>query len=190
MNIEIGGKRTLEGWRDMSNRGGGFNIITDEFDMPDDSVDNFYMSHVIEHIPVACAPKVCTKMLRKLKKGGKLRLLTPDLKQIAQAYVNNDIDKFSNDSYQWSSISPIYNRLGIGGCFLSQILSTGNDTALYDYDGKRQLTTFAHVACYDYDMLHGLLTTVGYSKIERTGTCPIMDLHHDKKGQLCLNAYK
>jgi SAM-dependent methyltransferase len=51
------------------------------------SVDGLYASHVLEHLPLADVRVALTESLRVLKPGGVFRLIVPDLKSRAQAYV-------------------------------------------------------------------------------------------------------
>lgn len=64
----------------------------------DDSVDLIYVGQAIEHInPIYEAPKFINECYRMLKKNGVLRMTTPDLDLLIQAYLNNDMDKFSKE---------------------------------------------------------------------------------------------
>lgn len=125
INLEIGGMRQLKGWVSLDNRTGiNFNIITDEIPFPDERLDNVYMTHVIEHIPISCAEIVFRKIFQKLKKGGKFRVVCPDLEVILKAYLEKDISIFNNPSYQLGTVPHEYMRLGIGGCVVGQITTS------------------------------------------------------------------
>jgi predicted SAM-dependent methyltransferase len=196
MKIEIGGQRNMPGWTEYNNRdsepGENFNIITDEFNLPDNSVEYFYMSHVIEHIPIVCAEKVLTKFYKKLKDGGKLRIVCPDLEILLKAYFDKDYSIFNNPNYQVGTVPEFYKILGIGGYFMAQV-TTGvfEESDSYLFTAKENgkfICSFSHVAGWDYDMLYNLLKHVGFKEIERTG---IEDIDpHKTLGQLCVNAYK
>lgn len=45
---------------------------------PDNSADEIYASHVLEHFPMADVPKVLAEWVRVLKPGGRLRVSVPD----------------------------------------------------------------------------------------------------------------
>lgn len=196
MKIEIGGQRNMPGWTEYNNRdsepGENFNIVTDEFNLPNNSVEYFYMSHVIEHIPIVCAERVLTKFYKKLKPGGKLRIVCPDLEILLKAYFDKDYSIFNNPNYQTGTVPESYKVLGIGGYFMAQITTGGfdeNDSYLFTAkkNGK-YICTFSHIAGWDYDMLHNLLKHIGFKNIEKTG---IEDIDpHKTSGQLCVNAYK
>jgi hypothetical protein len=199
MKIEIGGQRNIDGWLEINNRPGeqgpNFNIVTDDFEqigVIDDSVEYFYMSHVIEHIPIVCAENVFRKMFKKLKQGGKLRIVCPDLDFILKAYLEKDFSVFNNDKYHLGTVPESYQRLGIGGYVMAQ-LTTGtfdeNDSYLFtSRNNGDYICTFSHIAGWNFEMLYNLLTYIGFSSIERTELEEI-DPHHTL-GQLCLNAYK
>ena len=53
-----------------------------------------FFPHVFEHIPHTKIPLVLSEINRVLKPGGVLRLLIPDFRKIAKAYINNDEDFF------------------------------------------------------------------------------------------------
>jgi SAM-dependent methyltransferase len=52
-----------------------------------DSVDGLYASHVLEHLALADARAALAESLRVLRPGGVFRLVVPDLKARARAYV-------------------------------------------------------------------------------------------------------
>lgn len=197
MKIEIGGQRKIPNWVEFNNRpdeqGPNFNIITDELPVEDGSVEEFYMSHVIEHIPIPCVESVITKMYNKLKEGGKLRILCPDLEFILTAYLNKDHSVFNNNDYHLGTVPEYYTKLGIGGKVICQFI-TGtvgdvNDSYLFTArENGEYLCTYSHIGGWDYEMLSNLLKIVGFSKIDRTGI-EEMD-PHKTKGQLCVNAFK
>lgn len=194
--IEIGGMRNMEGWLSLDNRSeSNFNIITDEIPVPDESVEYFYMSHVIEHIPISCAESVFRKIFNKTIQGGKLRIVCPDLEVILRAYFEKDTRVFNNPAYQLGTVPYDYSRLGLGGCVVGQIstsiVNDENDSYLFVRKSPHTLqyiTTFSHVSGWDFEMLNNLLRICGFSKIERTSLEGIDP--HKLLGQLCVNAYK
>jgi len=69
---------------------------------PDESFDVVYHSHLLEHIPQAAAGALMAECSRVLKPGGIIRILVPDLEQIAKLY----LDKLSSANvcevdYDW-----------------------------------------------------------------------------------------
>lgn len=192
MNIEIGGMRTIPGWLSFDNRTMDFNLITDELPVDDNSVSYIYMSHVIEHIPIACVENIFNKLYKKLLSGGKLRIVCPDLEVILKAYFEKNTSIFNNPAYQLGTVPQDHARLGIGGHVLSQFVTSfedEGDTFLYTKknDGK-YVCSFSHISGWDYEMMHNLLKISGFKNIKRTGLEEIDT--HQKLGQLCVNAYK
>ena len=193
MNLEIGGQRYLKDYKNLGTRDNGFNIILQDIPINDNSLDNIYWSHVIEHIPPAHIEDIFRKFYKKLKIGGCLRTVCPDLEQMVEAYINNDVTSLKNKLFGTSPIH--YEKLGVGGLFVSKICTTHkydiNDPAdenlLYSHN-KIQYGNLSHVGAYDFNMLELLCKNVGFSKIERTGLTD-MELHKEE-GQLCVNAWK
>lgn len=52
-----------------------------------DSIDVVYSSHFLEHIPRNCVPSFLDECFRVLKPGGLLRLVLPDLEEMARSYL-------------------------------------------------------------------------------------------------------
>src|ERR1017187_4622068 len=63
----------------------------------DETVDEIRASHVLEHFPHGQIDAVIKDWVRALKKGGKLRIAVPDLKVIAEDYLNGKAQP--NESY-------------------------------------------------------------------------------------------
>ena len=192
MKLEIGGQRNLPDWSNLGQRDNNFNIITQDLPFDDNTIEEVYWSHVIEHIPPSYIEIVITKIYNKLKPGGKFRTLCPDLKAIAEAYVNNNFHSFESEDNHWSSYTGVYSKLGIGGAFVAQICNTqtteGDENILISGNKEYLYGHLSHIGGYDFEMLEMLFKLIGFSKIERTG---IEELDpHKAGGQLCVNAYK
>ncbi len=56
---------------------------------PDNQMDVIYHSQVLEHIPKGDAPGFIKECLRVLKPGGIMRIVVPDLENIATEYLNH-----------------------------------------------------------------------------------------------------
>jgi predicted SAM-dependent methyltransferase len=81
--------------------------ILNGFPFPENSFDVVYHSHVVEHIPKEKAIYFLKECFRVLKPGGVLRVVCPDLENIAKEYIrcldeniqnSNDV---SNANYDW-----------------------------------------------------------------------------------------
>lgn len=64
----------------------------------DNTVDAIYLGQVIEHLnPIYEVPTLLKECHRMLKPGGVLRITTPDLDLLLQAYAEGKMDKFSGE---------------------------------------------------------------------------------------------
>ena len=129
-------------------------------DLPDESCEIVFCSHVFEHIPHTQLPIVLSEINRVLCVGGVLRLLTPDLAAIARAYVEKNEDFFELAKKEDETIRT---DLGFGGMFMNFIVSPGQDTALLNRDLNKFVAGYAHLYSYDYDMLAIMLERLGYA---------------------------
>ena len=79
-----------------------FNAVTDELPFAPESVDNIYLSHVVEHLPDQVVKTLLLNAFSVLKPGGVIRICTPDAKFLWM------ISTFSND--YWSRLSDGFAR--------------------------------------------------------------------------------
>ncbi|MEY3396817.1 MAG: hypothetical protein RLZZ534_779 [Actinomycetota bacterium] len=128
-------------------------------DLPDESCEIVFCSHVFEHIPHTQLPIVLAEINRVLSPGGVLRLLTPDLAVIAKAYVKQDEEYFRKLLEEDESIRT---DLGFGGMFMNFLVSPGQDTVLLNRDLNKFIAGYAHLYSYDYDMLAIMLERLGF----------------------------
>lgn len=128
-------------------------------DLPDESCEIVFCSHVFEHIPHTQLPIVLAEINRVLSPGGVLRLLTPDLAVIAKAYVEQDEEYFRKLLEEDESIRT---DLGFGGMFMNFLVSPGQDTVLLNRDLNKFIAGYAHLYSYDYDMLAIMLERLGF----------------------------
>lgn len=64
----------------------------------DNSVDLIYLGQTIEHLnPIYEVPSLLKECYRVLKTGGVLRITTPDLDLLIDAYKNNKMDQFAGE---------------------------------------------------------------------------------------------
>ena len=67
-------------------------------DFPDNTFDSVYMSHVLEHIPLSYISRVMCEVKRVLKKDGVLRIVVPDLEEMARSYLGEiDAERISGE---------------------------------------------------------------------------------------------
>lgn len=120
---------------------------------PDNSVDAIYIGQAIEHFNRRTeAPKLLKECLRVLKRGGHVKLTTPDLDQLVHCYVHNDnyggMDK-------WAKEQPEFYWGAHRADQLSYLLfgASGPSCNAENYEG--------HFHCYSYHSLRELLHEVG-----------------------------
>ena len=142
-------------------------IVGDADDIPLDegSCSTIFSGHMIEHAPHTKLEPILLEFNRVLETDGILRLVSPDLKKVATAYVHGDRKFFDALLGEDESIRT---DLGLGGTLMNCIASPGQDTALFN----RQLTAFiggyAHLYLYDFAMLKILLERCGFYRVRQT----------------------
>jgi SAM-dependent methyltransferase len=162
-----------EGWHVLDHKlkeTDGFKIAGDaaNMDLPDESCDIVFCSHVFEHIPHTRLPLVISEINRVLKVGGVFRILTPDLKKVATAYVNSDQGFFEKAKKEDPSLRT---DLGLGGMFMNFIVSPGQDTILLNRGVTEFIAGYAHLYSYDFSMLATMLNRLGFEKCQEPGFC-------------------
>lgn len=145
-----------------------YSIVGEAADIPldGDSCSTVFTSHMFEHIPHTKLEEILLEFNRVLSKDGVLRILCPDLKKVAQAYVNEDKKFFEEAKSEDESLRT---DLGFGGMFMNFIVSPGQDTALFDRGMNNFIAGYAHLYAYDFDMLRILLERTGFYQVEQKG---------------------
>jgi SAM-dependent methyltransferase len=128
-------------------------------DLPDGGCAVVFCSHVFEHIPHYKLPLVISEINRVLMPGGILRLLTPDLEKVCQAYAKKDKAFFRRAKAEDESLRT---DLGLGGMLMNFIVSPGQDTVLLDRGLKEFIGGYAHLYSYDLKMLSTMLQKLGF----------------------------
>ncbi len=136
-----------------------------EMDLPDESCQVVFCSHVFEHIPHVKLPIVLSEINRVLKKDGILRILTPDLEKAARAYVNRDQEFFKKARQEDQSLRT---DLGYGGTLMNFVVSPGQDTVLLNRDMTQFIAGYAHLYNYDLEMMSILMSKLGFHSIHRS----------------------
>lgn len=158
--LEIGsGNRPLPGYEhlDINSNCPCLEYVCEMHQIPveDNIFDEIISVHVLEHQPWKMAKLTLTEWIRVLKPGGTLRIVTPNLRWIAQTYlaafnhtksdIQKDINVMNAGEQSW---------LQLNGTFLPslwanfKIMSSGNK---FDQ----------HYACYDSSMLTQFLLLCG-----------------------------
>ncbi|MBF0340502.1 MAG: class I SAM-dependent methyltransferase [Magnetococcales bacterium] len=165
LNLGASPRWIQEGWHVLDHKlteSTGIAIAGDatNIQLPDDSCDIVFCSHVVEHIPHIRFPIVLSEINRVLRPGGILRILTPNLEVIARAYVEKDDEFFQRALEEDESLRK---DLGYGGMLVNYIVSPGQDTVLLDRNLKNFIAGYAHLYAYDYSMLEIILKKLGFT---------------------------
>jgi hypothetical protein len=136
--------------------------------LEDYSCGTIFNSHMIEHVPHVKLENIFIEFNRVLEKNGILRILTPDLKKIAKAYVERDEVFFKKAKDEDESLRT---DLGYGGMFMNFIVSPGQDTALLNRRLTEFISGYAHIYLYDFEMLEIILKRCGIYEICQKEFC-------------------
>jgi hypothetical protein len=164
---------TKKGWHTLDHKvsdGRDNSLVGDAANIPLDksTCSTVFCSHVFEHIPHTKLEDVLLEFNRVLENDGIVRILTPDLKKLATAYVNNDEDLLEACMEENEKIRT---DLGPGGMLANWFVSPGQDTVLYNRSLTEFIGGYAHLYCYDFTMLRILLERTGFNKIRQMDFC-------------------
>jgi SAM-dependent methyltransferase len=168
LNLGCGYNWSKEGWVTLDhNVLKPFSLPRQAWDLPfeDASCEMVFCSHMIEHISHFRIEMTLAEINRIMKSGGVLRLLTPDLETLCKAYVERDMAKLG--AYIDEDRSGIRSDLGPAQALLGFLYSPGYDNIMLESSRARIVGTYAHVYCYDFELLSGLLRAYGYSDVTR-----------------------
>lgn len=130
----------------------------------DNHVDYIYTSHLIEHLSKDEARNLLKDCYRVLKKGGRIRIVTPDLYLLSQNYLNS----YKNNDIENQPADNFLIELGV----LDDPES--NDPWYVKYLYAK------HLWLYDEKSLKVLMKSVGFEEIEKKdfkeGSVPDIDL--------------
>lgn len=152
-------------------RVGGETILgdSDNINLKSNSCSVIFTSHVIEHIPHYKFEKCLLEFNRVLKKGGVIRILTPDLFRLSKAYVTKNKTFFKKLEQEAGGLHR--KDLGLGGITMNLHVSSGQDTALFNNTLTEFIGGYAHVYLYDFNMLKILLERYGFGCIKEKKFC-------------------
>lgn len=107
----------------------------------DGSVDAIYLGQCIEHFnPVYEAPKLLAECKRMLRVGGAIRITTPDLNTIMEAYTRGEMSRFNAEQ-------PAYYERANDRARLAYLLfgATGPDCTRENYEGHFHIYAWPEV---------------------------------------------
>ena len=150
MRLHVGGKQKMVGWKILNVQPGpGVDFVGDCSDLSafdDQSVDEIYASHVMEHLgyrePLR---KALREFHRVLKRGGTAKIGVPDFERLCRMYV--DPRHSADDRF-----------------FIMQMVF-GGQVDEYDF----------HRVGLNFEMLSAYLTAAGFSRVERIGDFGLFD---------------
>ncbi len=100
------GDRFHPAWTNVNFSSTGEDVIahdlTQGIPFPDASFDLVYHSHLLEHFPKSSAEAFIKECCRVLRPQGVLRVVVPDLEQIARTYLLA-LEKASSGSHEWAA---------------------------------------------------------------------------------------
>jgi len=120
------------------------------------SISFINASHLIEHLTVEEGRKFLKECYRVLKRGGILRIGTPDLRKIVDAYIKNELDKFNNiqpKEYRQASNADKVWRL-IASPARQDIPAPPDHKTIYDFEALKEaleLAGFKNIRRVEYD---------------------------------------
>ena len=134
LNVGAGPLWAKKGWYTLDHKtkdGDKMSIEGDAANIPleEGTCSTVFTSHMFEHIPHVKLEDILLEFNRVLSIKGILRILTPNLGKIAEAYVKKDYEFFNRAKLEDENLRT---DLGLGGMFMNFIVSPGQDTALYD----------------------------------------------------------
>jgi predicted SAM-dependent methyltransferase len=140
--IHLGcGTNILPGWINIDLTGPAEVVkwdLTRPLNMPDESVDFIFNEHFIEHITRNEALSLLADCKRMLKRGGILRISTPNLRKLISEYVSGRTNEWSD--VNWTPSTPC------------QLMNEG-------------MRSWGHQFVYDIEEFEALLTIAGFAKI-------------------------
>jgi predicted SAM-dependent methyltransferase len=122
------------------------------FPIPDDAFDYAYAEHVIEHVTFAEGRTMLSECHRVLRRGGRIRVATPDLRQLVQLYVDREEPTVDQSEYvRWIAETFFADRTQVGATFVL----------------NNAFRAWGHMFLYDEDTLRSTLLDAGFVDIRR-----------------------
>jgi len=167
INIGAGTRWHEDGWEVLDNGAGSYNEPWKhrgkcwDTKLPGDTYDIVFTSHMLEHVPHFRVESTFAELNRIMKVGGTIRILVPDLKKYATAYVNGDLSYFSSSRHY-------SDHLGIGASFLRLVISPGHQTIAFSREMDEIFGGYAHLYAYDFTMMKNLLEKWGFGEVKES----------------------
>ena len=151
-----------------------------------------FLSHFIEHMPRKNGISILKEVHRVLKKGGVVRVVTPDLSRYAEEFINYERRPTAKTKRFWNEV---YAGLDTPVEKFNSLFSKVSDSELNNIGLKswplkwlkRRLSSDAgHQWLYDYMELSFVLKSAGFKRVTRLdfrrGTVPDLDRLETRRG--------
>jgi len=165
INVGAGARWHESGWEVLDNGSGDYSPAWKhkgkcwDSGLPSSTYDIVFCSHMLEHVPHFRLERTIAEFNRILKVGGTIRILVPDLRGAARAYVEGDIGYFSDGIH-------FTDHLGIGGAFVRTIISPGKQTLAVSREFDEIIGSYGHLYGFDSEMLSIVLEKWGFGSIQ------------------------
>ena len=153
VNLGCGGA-LLDGWlnTDRDPAPGAVALdITRRFPLPDASVDRILAEHVIEHVTLEQGRALLQECARILKPGGRVRISTPDLAQLASLATGRPLDPQAATYAKWAA----------------EAFTPGQEATIGARVLNNAMRNWDHRFLHDENTLTRALTDAGLTQVER-----------------------
>jgi predicted SAM-dependent methyltransferase len=171
INIGAGNDWHQEGWESLENGKGDYSRPCQRYGkawdskLPSNHYDILFAGNILEHITHFRIEKTLAEFNRLLKVGGTLRLIVPNLKKAAVAYVNGDEAHFKRPYVHAAE------HLGIGSMFMNVVITPGHDVMLMSRELDELIGVYAHTYGYDFEMMKTYLEKWGFEDVKQSDYC-------------------
>jgi SAM-dependent methyltransferase len=133
----------------------------------DGSVDFIYTSHFLEHLKLYDAERAVRDYCRALRPGGRIRIVVPDLEEIARKYVTRDRGQMLGDPDLANDLSRTEPGAVPSDFVNYHFYHVYNMKPPSLVDRLQAPFIRPHQWMYDFDSMRALLESAGFSKVVR-----------------------
>ena len=155
MKINIGGETKKEGWVNLNVQNKPnvdiIGNINDLSQFKDESIEEIYASHIIEHVDQKTINNTFNGIFRILKKGGKFYVSVPDMDVLCHFFVS----PLATKKVKFHIMTMIF----------------GGQIDNFDY----------HYFGWNYEFMNDYLTFAGFSKVDKVNSLGLFDDTSDSK---------
>jgi len=144
MKINIGGETKKDGWKNLNVQKKPYvdiiGNIEDLSQFEDESIEEIYASHIVEHVDQKTILNTFKGIFRVLKKEGKFYISVPDMDVLCNFFVSPKADKKTK--------------------FHTMRMIFGGQVDKYDY----------HYFGWNYEFMNDFLREAGFLKVDKVGS--------------------